>query len=143
MDPETESKIAKLRETKARARLGGGQERIDRQHQRGKLTARERIDILLDPGSFTELNMLLGHADGNAGEGILTGHGNIEGRPVCIFAQDVTVRNAAMHLQHGLKLYRVMELALNMGVPIIGLDDSPGALVPRLDEPEELSYEKA
>ncbi len=143
MDSETEKKIKKLREVKAEAALGGGEAKIERQHQRGKLTARERIDLLLDPGSFNELNMLLGHAEGKPGEGIVTGHGTVAGRPVCLFAQDVTVGNGAMGMKHGLKLYRVMELALNMGVPIIGLDDSPGAQVTRLDEPDELNYDKA
>ena len=142
MEPGTEEKIKRLREIKQKALLGGGQDKIDRQHQRGKLSARERIDLLLDPGSFTEINMLLGYADGNAGEGVISGHGTIDGRPVCIYAQDVTVRSGAMGLRHGLKLYQAMETALKMEVPIIGLDDSPGALVLRPDEPDELEHEK-
>ncbi len=142
MEPETEEKIKRLREIKQKALLGGGQEKIDRQHQRGKLSARERIDLLLDPGSFAEINMLLGYADGNTGEGVISGHGTIDGRPVCIYAQDATVRSGAMGLRHGLKLYQAMETALKMEVPIIGLDDSPGALVLRPDEPDELEHEK-
>jgi acetyl-CoA carboxylase carboxyltransferase component len=143
MDPETEKRIAGLKEIKQKALLGGGQDRIDRQHKQGKLTARERIDLLIDPGSFVELHMLLGHADGHAGEGVITGHGTIDGRPVCVFAQDATVRNGAMNLMHGVKLYRLMELALNMKVPLIGLDDSPGAMVNRYDEPDEIYHEKS
>lgn len=142
VEPEMEDSIRRLRELKEAALLGGGKEKIDREHQKGKLSARERIDLLLDPGSFTELHMLLGHATGHAGEGVVSGYGTIDGRTVCIFSQDVTVRGAAMGLMHGLKVYRVMEMALNMGVPFIGLNDSPGARAYRPDEAEELYHEK-
>ena len=142
MEPEMESSIDKLRQLKQRALSGGGEEKIQAQHQRGKLSARGRIELLLDPGSFNELHMLLGHAGGNAGEGVVSGHGTIDGSPVCIFSQDVTIRGGAMGLMHGLKVYRIMETALNMGVPLIGLNDSPGARAYRPDEPEELYHEK-
>jgi acetyl-CoA carboxylase carboxyltransferase component len=142
MEPETEDRIRRLREIKQRALLGGGQEKIDSQHQRGKLTARERIDLLLDSGSFVELHGLLGHVDGHAGEGILIGNGTIDGRPVCVFSQDATVRAGAMGLRHGLKMYRIMEMALNMRVPLIGINDSPGALVRRPEDPDEIHFEK-
>jgi methylmalonyl-CoA decarboxylase subunit alpha len=141
-DPLMENRILKLRELKDRALLGGGQSRVDSQHRHGKLTARERIDLLLDPDSFEEFHQLLGHADGNPGEGVITGHGTIDGRPVCLFAQDATVRNGSMNLMHGTKIYRIMELALNMGVPLIGLNDSPGAQALRPDEPETFHHEK-
>ena len=142
MDPEMENRIAKLREIKERALLGGGQDKIDSQHRRGKLTARERIDLLLDPGSFEELHQLLGYAEGNPDEGIITGHGTIDGRQVCLFSQDATVRNGSMNLLHGIKMYRLMELALNNGVPLIGINDSPGQIVRRYDEAEDLHHEK-
>jgi acetyl-CoA carboxylase carboxyltransferase component len=86
-----QEQIQKLREIKARAALGGGQEKINRQHANGKMTARERINALLDPGTFTELNGLVGHAVGAPDDGIIIGHGKIDGRVVCIFADDATV----------------------------------------------------
>lgn len=142
MEPEVATNIQKLKELKQRALYGGGKEKIEREHQKGKLSARERIDLLLDPGSFSELHMLLGHATGHSGEGVISGHGTINGRPVCVFSQDVTVRGGAMGLMHGLKVYRAMQMALDMGVPLIGLNDSPGARAFRPDEVEELYHEK-
>jgi len=142
MDPEMERSIQRLRELKQRAVFGGGKEKIEREHKKGKLSARERVDLLLDPGSFNELHMLLGHADSNPGEGVISGHGTVEGRPVCVFSQDVTVRGGAMGLRHGSKVYRTMEMALNMGAPLIGLNDSPGARAYRPDELEEQYSER-
>ena len=80
--------IQRLRETKYIASLGGGEKKIAREHEKGKLTARERIDMLLDPGSFHEFNMLIKHKIGAPGDGIVIGHGTIDGRAVCVFSQD-------------------------------------------------------
>ncbi|MFC1869642.1 acyl-CoA carboxylase subunit beta [Chloroflexota bacterium] len=137
-----EKSIKKLKELKQAALFGGGKAKIEALHQKGKLSARERLDLLLDPGSFSELHMLLGHAEGRAGEGVITGHGTVEGRPVAVFSQDTTVRGGAMGLMQGIKYYRITEMALNMGVPLVGLNDSPGARAYRPDEPEELYHEK-
>jgi methylmalonyl-CoA decarboxylase subunit alpha len=139
--------IRRLREVKARASLGGGNEKIEREHKKGKLTARERIELLLDPDSFSEFNMLVKHKLGAAGDGILTGHGTIDGRVVCVFAHDVTVFGGSQGYMHGRKLYKIHEMALDMGVPIIGLNDSPGARVIRpdltgSDDPYRVSDEK-
>ena len=116
--------LAKLRQA---ALLGGGQDKIARQQERGKLTARQRIELLLDPGSFTELGMLTSHGTGAYGDGIITGHGRIDGRVICLFAQDATIAGGSIGPTHGLKMYHLVERALNMRVPFIGLYDSPGA----------------
>jgi len=84
-------RIQRLREIKEAAALGGGKEKIDREHKKGKLTARERIDLLIDPGSFNEFNMLINHKVGAPGDGIVCGHGTIEGRTVCVFSQDAAL----------------------------------------------------
>jgi acetyl-CoA carboxylase carboxyltransferase component len=141
------SAIAKLREAKARAVLGGGKEKIAKVHGKGKLTARERIELLLDPGTFNEFNVLIKHNLGAAGDGILTGHGTVSGRRVCVFAHDTTVFGGSMGYLHGRKVYKIHEMALHMGVPIIGLNDSPGARVIRpdmagSDNPYRISDEK-
>jgi acetyl-CoA carboxylase carboxyltransferase component len=142
-----EEHIKKLSEAKAAAALGGGKDKIAREHEKGKLTARERIDQLLDPGSFNEFNMLAKYTIGAPGDGIVTGHGTIEGRRVCVFAHDATVFGGSMGYIHGRKMYRIHEMALDMGVPLIGLHDSPGARVirPELagsDDPYRVSDEK-
>jgi len=139
--------IEKLREVKARAALGGGQEKIAKAHEKGKLAARERIELLLDPGSFNEFNVLIKHRLGAAGDGIIVGHGTIDGRIVCVFAHDTTVFGGSMGYMHGRKMYKIHEMALDMGVPIIGLNDSPGARVIRpdmagSDDPYRVSDEK-
>ncbi|MEA2040529.1 MAG: acyl-CoA carboxylase subunit beta [Thermodesulfobacteriota bacterium] len=139
--------IERLREVKAKAALGGGKGKIDREHEKGKLTARERIDLLLDPGSFNEFNMLIKHRLGAPGDGIITGHGTIDGRVVCVFAHDATVFGGSQGYMHGRKAYKIHEMALDMGVPIIGLNDSPGARVVRpdlagSDDPYRVSDEK-
>ena len=143
-----EERIKRLREAKAKAALGGGQGKIDREHEKGKLTARERIETLLDPGSFNEFNMLVKHKIGAAGDGIVTGHGTIDGRKVCLFAHDATVFGGSQGYMHGRKIYKIHEMALDMGVPLIGLNDSPGARVirPELagsDDPYRVSDEKS
>jgi len=142
-----EEYIARLREAKEIAISGGGEQKISREHEKGKLTARERIDLLLDPGSFNEFNMLVKYKVGAPGDGIVIGHGTIDGRVVCIFSHDATVFGGSQGYIHGRKLYKIYEMALDMGVPIIGLNDSPGARVikPELagsDDPYRVSDEK-
>lgn len=142
-----EERIQKLREAKAKASLGGGADKITKEHERGKLSARERINLLLDPGSFNEFNMLVKHKMGTPGDGIVTGHGTIDGRRVCVFAHDVTVLGGSQGYMHGRKMYKIHEMALDMGVPLIGLNDSPGARVIRpemagSDDPYRVSDEK-
>jgi methylmalonyl-CoA decarboxylase subunit alpha len=140
-------RIKKLREVKAAASLGGGQEKIDKEHGKGKLSARERIDLLLDTGSFNEFNMLIKSRIGAPGDGIVVGHGTIEGRRICVFSHDATVMGGSQGYMHGRKLYKIHEMALEMGVPLIGLNDSPGARVIRhevagSDDPYRVSDEK-
>ncbi|MGB2798965.1 MAG: acyl-CoA carboxylase subunit beta [Dehalococcoidia bacterium] len=127
-----EERLEEFRELKKKAALGGGPEKIEKQHEKGKLTARERLDRLLDPGSFVELGSLVGHLDGTPGDGIVAGHGTIDGRAVCIYSQDATVLGGSIGGQHGNKMYRTVDRALNARVPLIGLHDSPGARMPRL-----------
>jgi acetyl-CoA carboxylase carboxyltransferase component len=139
--------IKKLREAKVRASQGGGEDKIAKEHAKGKLTARERIDLLLDPGSFNEFNMLVKYKIGAPGDGIIIGHGTIDGREVCVFSHDVTVFGGSQGYMHGRKLYKIHEIALDMGVPLVGLNDSPGARVirPELagsDDPYRVSDEK-
>ena len=134
MSREMEEKIKELRELKARLSLGGGKEKIDRQHAKSKLTARERINKLLDPGSFIEWGLLAEHKRGAPGDAVITGHGTVDGRIVCVYAQDATTLGGTAGPLHGEKLYLEVEQALNMRVPIIGLMDSPGARVDRVDE---------
>ncbi|HET9495938.1 MAG TPA: acyl-CoA carboxylase subunit beta, partial [Chloroflexia bacterium] len=134
---EDDPRIAELREMRARALQGGGQARIDAQHAKGKLTARERIDLLLDPGTFNELEPFLtsqGDESGMAvehypGDGVVTGYGAIDGRTVYIYAQDFTVYGGTLGAAQSHKICRVMDLAVRNGVPIIGLIDSGGARI--------------
>lgn len=140
-------RIEKLRKAKAIAALGGGEAKVAREHEKGKLAARERIDLLLDPGSFNEFSMLVKHKVGAPGDGIVIGHGTIDGRRVCVFSHDATVFGGSQGYIHGRKLYKIHEMALDMGVPVIGLHDSPGARVirPELagsDDPYRVSDEK-
>ncbi|MBO9320215.1 acyl-CoA carboxylase subunit beta [Chloroflexus sp. MS-CIW-1] len=136
MAQTTAEKIAALRERRERAR-NQDPVAIARQHERGKLTARERIDRLLDPGSFVELDAFAVHrttAFGMdrrkpLGDGVITGHGTIDGRPVCIFAQDFTVFGGSLGEVFAEKICKVMDLALRMGVPCIGINDSGGARI--------------
>ncbi len=140
-------KIERLRDIKRVAKDGGGKDKIDKEHAKGKLTARERINALFDEGTFQEFNMLVKHKIGAAGDGIVIGHGLVNGRRVCAFAHDVTVLGASQGYFHGKKLYKIYEFALKFQVPIIGLNDSPGARVlrPELagsDDPYRVSDEK-
>ncbi|MGE5704518.1 MAG: acyl-CoA carboxylase subunit beta [Clostridia bacterium] len=130
-------KIDELYERKRKVELGGGDERIDAQHKRGKLTARERLDILLDRGSFVELQPFVKHRATNfgmdkleaPGEGVVTGYGMINGRLVYVFAQDFTVFGGALGEMHAKKIANVMDLAAKNGAPVIGLNDSGGARI--------------
>lgn len=128
------AKIAELTEASL---LGGGEERIARQHAAGKLTARERLALLLDEGSFFELDRLVTHrchdfgmeSQRIPGDGVVTGLGRIDGRPVAVFAQDFTVFGGSLSEAHAEKICKVMDLALKFGVPVIGLNDSGGARI--------------
>ena len=119
------------------ARLGGGQARIDRQHAKHKLTARERLDILLDPDSFEEWDMFVEHRCHDfgmqdnkvSGDGVVTGFGRISGRPVFIFSQDFTVLGGSLSETHAAKICKIMDQAIKCGVPLIGLNDSGGARI--------------
>jgi propionyl-CoA carboxylase beta chain len=130
-------KIDELMDRKLKIHLGGGDARIDAQHKRGKLTARERIDLLLDEDTFVELNPFIQHRATNfgmdkveaPGEGVVTGYGKIHGRLVYVFAQDFTVFGGALGEMHALKIARIMDLAAKNGAPIIGLNDSGGARI--------------
>jgi propionyl-CoA carboxylase beta chain len=129
-----DSKIEKLRE---QSRLGGGQDRIDRQHAKGKMTAHERLEKLLDPGSFRELDMFVTHrATGfglekkrQLGDSVVTGWGTINGRLVYVFAQDFTVVGGSLSEVHAEKICKIVDLAMKNGAPIVGLDDSGGARI--------------
>ena len=132
-----DEKIRLMREIKEQALLGGGKIRIDSQHAKGKLTARERLDLLLDKGSFREVDMLAHHhstqfnLDKNVplGDGVVTGHGEIGSRKVMTFSQDFTVLGGSLADQHGKKICKIMDMALKNGMPVIGLNDSGGARV--------------
>jgi propionyl-CoA carboxylase beta chain len=126
-----------LRRRHAQAELGGGEERIRRQHKAGKKTARERLELLLDPGSFMEVDRYVVHQSHDfgmedqrvLGDGVVTGSGRIHGRPVFVFAQDFTVFGGSLSEAYARKICKVMDLALKTGVPIIGLNDSGGARI--------------
>jgi acetyl-CoA carboxylase carboxyltransferase component len=126
----TSAALEKLRELEMQARDGGGAERIERQHARGKYTARERLAQLLDLGTFQELdNFGLRDGDEILGDSVVTGYGQIEGRPVYAFSQDFTVLGGSVGTVHGRKICKVMDLAMASGTPIIGLNDSGGARI--------------
>lgn len=130
-------RITELRTMREKARLGGGQERINSQHAKGKLTARERLDLLLDPGTFHEIEPFITHQGdemGRAtekylGDGVITGYGQINGRTIYFYAQDFTVYGGTLGEMQSHKICRVMDLALRNGVPMIGLIDSGGARI--------------
>src|SRR5467141_2594929 len=121
----------------AQAELGGGQERVDKQHEEGKLTARERIELLLDPGSFLELDKFKVHRCDDfgmenkkiLGDGVVTGYGTVEGRQVFVFAQDFTVFGGSLSGAYAEKICKVMDLAVSTGCPVVGLNDSGGARI--------------
>src|SRR6185503_15810200 len=129
--------IQQLEEKRARARLGGGTKRIAAQHARGKLTARERIELLLDAGTFEEWDMFVEHRSHDfgmetnrpPGDGVVTGYGMINGRLVFVFSQDFTVFGGALSEAHAEKICKVMDQALKVGAPVIGINDSGGARI--------------
>ncbi|MBI4944830.1 MAG: acyl-CoA carboxylase subunit beta [Bacteroidetes bacterium] len=130
-------KLKELEEKIKEAHLGGGEKRIESQHKKGKLTARERIHFLLDEGSFEEIGMFVTHRsvefglekEKYLGDGVVTGYGTVHGRLVYVFAQDFTVFGGSLSEVHAEKICRVMDLAMNNGAPIIGLNDSGGARI--------------
>ncbi len=132
-----EEKLQRLRDLKAQALQGGGPERIERQHKAGKLTARERLDLLLDKGSFRELDMFVTHRATRfgmdkrkyLGDGVVTGWGTIDGRLVFVYAQDFTVMGGSLGEAHARKIVKVLDLALQNGAPVIGINDSGGARI--------------
>jgi len=129
--------LQKLEEKRAAAKLGGGQKRIDGQHTKGKLTARERLEVLLDENSFEEVDMYVEHnctdfgmeKEHIPGDGVVTGSGTINGRLVFVFSQDFTVYGGALSERHAIKICKIMDMALKVGAPVIGLNDSGGARI--------------
>ncbi|MFN3077201.1 MAG: acyl-CoA carboxylase subunit beta [Alphaproteobacteria bacterium] len=129
--------IQELEEKRSKAHLGGGRHRIDAQHSKGKLSARERIDLLLDPGSFEEWDMFMEHrcvdfgmADSRIpGDGVVTGYDTINGRLVFVFSQDFTVFGGSLSEAHAEKICKIMDKAMQVGAPVIGLNDSGGARI--------------
>ena len=131
---QVDPRIEVLRAMRTRAMGGGGQDKIDRQHAKGKLTARERLDLLLDQGSFTELEPFVVQQnvpedEAVLGDGVVTGYGTVEGRTIYVYAQDFTVMGGALGEMHSRKICRVMDLAAANGCPIVGLIDSGGARI--------------
>jgi propionyl-CoA carboxylase beta chain len=130
-------KIYQLRHKKEHAQLGGGKQRIDDQHKKGKLTARERIELLIDDGTFEEIGMLVTHRSHDfglerqkyPGDGVVTGHGKINGKEVFVYSQDFTVFGGSLSETHAEKICKIMDLAMKVGVPVIGLNDSGGARI--------------
>ena len=131
------NKLDEVRKLKAEVALGGGEKRIETQHKSGKLTARERINLLFDAGTFVELDVFVHHRSNNfdmsktraLGDGVVTGYGNVGGRLVYAFAQDFTVLGGSLGEYHANKIVKVQEMALKMGAPIVGLNDSGGARI--------------
>ncbi|MBL4625535.1 MAG: methylmalonyl-CoA carboxyltransferase, partial [Flavobacteriales bacterium] len=130
-------KIKELDDKIAEAKLGGGEKRIEAQHSKGKLTARERINLLLDEDSFEEIGMLMIHRSNNfgldkqvfLGDGVVTGYGTINGRLTYVFSQDFTVLGGSLAEAHAEKICRIMDMAMQNGAPVIGLNDSGGARI--------------
>src|SRR5512135_1590703 len=130
-------KIQELRELKAQGRLGGGSERIEAQHMRGRLTARERIDLLLDKGSFREVDAFVVHRTNDfglhqqkyLGDSVVTGWGTIEGKLVYVYSQDFTVFGGSLGEVHAAKICKILDMAMKNGAPVIGLNDSGGARI--------------
>ncbi|MGG3470887.1 acyl-CoA carboxylase subunit beta [Neobacillus pocheonensis] len=130
-------KINELYDKRREVELGGGDERIDKQHEKGKLTARERIELLVDKGTFVELNPFIEHRTNDfgldeqkgPGDGVVTGYGKVNGRPIYLFSQDFTVFGGALGEMHAKKIANVMDLAAKNGAPFVGLNDSGGARI--------------
>ncbi|MBL8749372.1 MAG: acyl-CoA carboxylase subunit beta [Planctomycetes bacterium] len=131
--------LRKLQDLRERSLAGGGKDRVDAQHEKGKLTARERIDLLVDPGTFVEVDRFVTHrcrdfgmdSDKNQilGDGVVTGTARVDGRPVCLYAQDFTVFGGSLSETHAAKICKVMDMAVKLGVPMLGLSDSGGARI--------------
>ena len=129
--------LQELERRRDEARLGGGQRRIDAQHKRGKLTARERIELLVDEGSFEEFDMFVAHRSTDFGmqderpygDGVVTGWGTINGRMVYVFSQDFTVFGGSLSETHAQKICKIMDMAMQNGAPLIGINDSGGARI--------------
>src|SRR5262245_35806965 len=129
--------LRQLEEKRAAARLGGGKRRVEAQHAKGKLSARERIEVLLDPGSFEEWDMFVEHRSADfgmaeqrvPGDGVVTGYGTVNGRLVFVFSQDFTVFGGSLSEPHAEKICKVMDQAMRVGAPVIGLNDSGGARI--------------
>jgi acetyl-CoA carboxylase carboxyltransferase component len=134
---KTNPKIRRLRELRRQAQLAGGQDRIDAQHAKGKLTARERVQLLVDPGSFRELDMFVTHRTTGFGledkrylsDSVVTGWGTVDGRLIYVFSQDFTVFGGSLGEVHAEKICKIMDLAMKNGAPVIGLNDSGGARI--------------
>jgi len=134
---KTKDQLEHLQKLRAEACLGGGQQRIDKQHAKGCMTARERIQLLLDPGSFEEFDMFKTHRCRDfgmdrqvyPGDGVVTGHGQVDGRTVYVFAQDFTVLGGSLSETFAEKICKIMDLAMKNGAPVIGLNDSGGARI--------------
>src|SRR6478736_6297523 len=135
--PHTPAHIERLDALNAKALVGGGPERIKKQHEAGKLTARERVDLLLDPGSFVELDRFVTHRCTEfgmqdqkvLGDGVVTGWGLVDGRKTFVFAQDFTVFGGSLSGAYAQKICKVMDLAMKVGAPVVGLNDSGGARI--------------
>jgi propionyl-CoA carboxylase beta chain len=129
--------IAEMERRREAAKLGGGQKRIDTQHAKGKLTARERLEVLLDEDSFEEIDAYVEHncvdfgmaEQKISGDGVVTGSGTINGRLVFVFSQDFTVFGGAVSERHAMKICKIMDNALKVGAPVIGINDSGGARI--------------
>ncbi len=136
-EPTVTEKIGRLRELHEQSKLGGGKARIEAQHKRGKLTARERLDLLLDPGSFVEFDPFVTHICTDydmakrkpLGDGVVTGYGTIDGRQVFVFSQDFTVFGGSLGEMFAKKVCKIMDLAMKTGAPVIGVNDSGGARI--------------
>jgi acetyl-CoA carboxylase carboxyltransferase component len=136
MEHPMQERLDDLNKRKEEALQPGAQRSVDRQHEKGKLLARERIEYLLDPGSFHELDMLARHRAHNSGieerpltDGVITGWGTIDGRKIFVFSQDFTVFGGALGEVFAEKIHKVMDLALSVGAPLIGLNDGAGARI--------------
>jgi acetyl-CoA carboxylase carboxyltransferase component len=135
--PTSDERLEKLQRMRSEALLGGGPVRIERQHTFGKLTARERLDLLLDPGSFVELDAFVTHRATEfgldrqhfLGDGVVTGHGTVDGRLVFVFSQDFTVFGGSLSEAYAEKICKIMDLAMRVGAPVVGLNDSGGARI--------------
>ena len=132
-----QDKIDDLLKKKEKAKLGGGEERLKSQHEKGKLSARERIELLVDEGSFEEIDMFVKHRatdfglnkQNYPGDGVVTGFAKIDGRSVAVFSQDFTVFGGSLSEAHAEKIAKIMEKAMKVGIPVIGLNDSGGARI--------------